>query len=124
VAFASIGEAGARFFAGLTAAQGRFAGYHARQILLLRERYATADLALALGHARSFGAFDHAAVARILAAHAAPRRLAEYVAEETARRLDEPPGDDTCLRNLDEYDALPTQGAKEPHARTRTTDTR
>lgn len=107
-AFADIGEAGARFFAGLAAAQGRFAGYHARQILLLRERYTTGDLAAALAHARSFGAFEHHAIERILAARAAPRRLAEYVALEAARRLDEPPGaGDTCLRDLDEYDHLP-----------------
>jgi transposase len=107
-AFAGIGVDGARFFAGLTAAQGRFAGYHARQILLLRERYATADLGAALAHARSFGAFEHQAIARILAARAAPRRLAEYVAEETARRFDEPvDAADTCLRDLDEYDRLP-----------------
>jgi hypothetical protein len=114
VAFGAIGEAGALFFAGLATAQRRFAGHHARQILLLRERYATADLGAALAHARSFGAFEHGAVARILAARAAPRRLAEYVAEETARRLDEHQGDDTCLRDLDEYDCLPAQGAKEP----------
>ncbi len=114
-AFADIGEDGAHFFAGLATAQGRFAGYHARQILLLRERYATVDLGAALAHARSFGAFEHHAIERILAARAAPRRLAEYVAEETARRLDEPPGaGDTCLRDLDEYDLLPVaQSAKE-----------
>lgn len=106
--FADVGVDGARFFAGLTAAQGRLAGYHARQILLLRERYATADLCAALAHARSFGAFEHHAIERILAARAAPRRLAEYVAEEAARRFEEPLGaGDTCLRDLDEYDRLP-----------------
>lgn len=113
-AFGAIGEAGALFFAGLAIAQGRFAGYHARQILLLRERYATEDLGAALAHARSFGAFEHGAVARILGARAAPRRLAEYVSEETAKKLGENPGGDTCLRDLDEYDRLPAQGGKEP----------
>lgn len=116
-AFAKIGEAdgaGALFFAGLCAAQGRFAGYHARQILLLRERYSTADLGRALQHAHSYGAFEQRAIGRILAARAAPRRLAEYVAEETARKLDEPPGD-SFLRDLDEYDRLPgATSAKEP----------
>ncbi len=109
-AFAAIGEAdqaGALFFAGLLTAQRRFAGYHARQILLLRERYSTADLARALAHARSYGAFEHGAIERILAARAAPRRLAEYIAEETARKLDEPPGADAFLRDLGEYDRLP-----------------
>lgn len=107
--FTELGADGARFFAGLAAAQGRLAGYHARQILLLRERYATADLCAALAHARSFGAFEHHAIARILAARAAPRQLAEYVAEETARKLEEPlDAGDTFLRDLDEYDRLPT----------------
>lgn len=127
-AFAGIGVDGARFFAGLAAAQGRFAGYHARQILLLRERYATADLGAALAHARSFGAFEHLAIERILTARATPRRLAEYVAEEAARRLDEPlDAGDACLRDLDEYDRLPIAhtaqeapcpDASDPQART------
>jgi transposase len=111
-AFAGIGEAGALFFAGLCTAQRRFAGYHARQIMLLRERYATADLGAALAHARSFGAFECRAIERILAARAAPRRLAEYISEETARKLDERPDDpDTFLRDLDEYDRLPAGGS-------------
>ncbi len=115
-AFGAIGEEGARFFEGLCTAQGRFAGYHARQILLLRERYTTADLCAALAHARSFGAFEHGAIGRILSARAAPRRLAEYVAEETAQRFDEPTGaGDTFLRDLGEYDRLPVApSAKEP----------
>jgi transposase len=111
-AFASIGEAGDLFFAGLCTAQRRFAGYHARQILLLRERYSTTDLGAALAHARSFGAFECRAIERILAARATPRRLAEYVAEDTARKLDElPDGHDTFLRDLDEYDRLPAAGS-------------
>ena len=85
------GRRGDHFISGLVVAQPRLAAYHARQILLLRERYATADLVSALGHAHSFGAFDHHAVARILAARAAPRTLAEYVAEDAARRLEERP---------------------------------
>lgn len=114
LAFAAIGDGGDLFFAGLCTAQRRLAGYHARQILLLRERYSTADLLAAIVHARSFGAFEHKAIERILAARAAPRRLAEYVTEETARKLDEPTGD-SFLRDLDEYDRLPAVGAaKEP----------
>lgn len=110
VAFEQMGAMAAAFFAGLvTAHQPRVAGYHARQILLLRERFATTDLDRALGHAKAFGAFEQKAVARILAARAAPRQLAEYVAEETARRLDEQlgPCDRTAPRDLDEYDRLP-----------------
>ena len=86
-AFADLGEHAEAFFAALSTATPRFAGHHARQILLLRERYTTADLTAALHHARAFGAFDHKAVARILAARAAPRTLAEYVAHDSARRI-------------------------------------
>ena len=118
-AFADLSDEGALFFAGLEAAQRRFAGYHARQILLLRERYATADLDAALAHARSFGAFECRAIERILAARAAPRRLAEYVADEHKKKLDDPadrPGaHDSFLRDLDEYDRLPiAQSKQEP----------
>lgn len=108
VAFDQMGDGAILFISGLVVAQPRLAAYHARQILLLRERYATADLVSALGHAHSFGAFDHHAIARILAARAAPRTLAEYVAEDAARRLEERLGDcDTRPRDLDEYDRLP-----------------
>ena len=47
------------------------------------------DLDAALGHAAAFGAFEHHAVERILAARATPRSLDEYVAEETVRRVAE-----------------------------------
>jgi transposase len=114
-AFADLGEHGEAFFAALSTATPRFAGYHARQILLLRERYATGDLTAALHHARTFGAFDHNAVARILAARAAPRTLAEYVAEDTARRIEQRLGPDrTRPRDLDEYDRLPLATASQP----------
>ena len=103
-AFDDMGEDAKAFFAGLATATSRYAGHHARQLLLLRARYATSDLCAALRHAQSYGAFDHHAVARILAARAEPRTLAEYVAEDIARRL----GDaDTRPRDLDEYDRLP-----------------
>jgi transposase len=108
VAFDDMGGDAAEFFAGLAVAAPRLASYHARQILLLRERYATPDLCAALRHARAFGAFEHGAVARILAARTAPRTLAEYVAENTARRLEETLGESaTGPRDLDEYDRLP-----------------
>jgi transposase len=108
-AFDDMGEDGAAFFAGLATAQARFAGHHARQILLLRARYTTEDLCAALRHARAYGAFDHHAVARILAARAAPRTLAEYVAEDTARRIEDA---DTRPRDLDEYDRLPLASSR------------
>jgi transposase len=107
--FAELGEEGALFFAGLKSAQGRHAGNHARMILVLRERFSTADLGAALRHARAFAAFEYRAVERIVSAKAAPRRLAEYVDEDFARRLAESVGDhDVPVRDLDEYDQLPT----------------
>jgi transposase len=113
--FTELGEDAALFFAGLKSAQGRHAGYHARLILVMRERFSTADLGAALRHARTYGAFEHHAVERILSARAAPRRLAEYVDEDFARRLAESVGErEVPVRDLNEYDELPTSAcAKE-----------
>jgi len=106
--FEQMGESSAAFFQALSVAQPRFCGFHARQILLLRERYDTADLEGALGHALRFGALEHKPVARILAARAAPRTLDEYVADETARHLEAELGHSgTEPRDLAEYDRLP-----------------
>jgi transposase len=106
--FADLGEEGALFFAGLMSAQPRAAGYHARQILLLRERFRTADLCAAFAHARSFGAFECRAIERILCTRCAPRRLAEYVQEDAVRKLDPAPSSpEAFLHDLDDYDRLP-----------------
>ena len=110
--FTELGEDAALFFAGLKSAQGRHAGYHARLILVMRERFSTADLGAALRHARTYGAFEHHAVERILSARAAPRRLAEYVDEDFARRLAESVGErEVPVRDLHEYDELPTNAS-------------
>lgn len=110
VAFAQMGEDAAAFFQLMSAGPARIWGHQARQILLLRERYATADLGAALRHAKSFGAFDAAAVGRILAVRATPRSLDEYVAEETVRRVAAALGETrTAPRDLAEYDRLPGQ---------------
>jgi transposase len=113
--YEDLGEEAATFFARLL---GRMptnaAGYHARQVLLLRERYASSDLCGALRHALAFDALDHRAVERILALRAAPRRLAEYVAEETACKVIALFGAEAQPRDLDEYDRLPlTQAPQE-----------
>lgn len=105
--FSQVGEVGAEFFLALKAHQGRQAGHQARQILLLRDRYSTADLAVALRHAQQFGAFDHRAVGRILQVHAKPRRLQEYTAESVVQRFGEAiRGASTGPRDLDEYDRI------------------
>jgi transposase len=108
VAFANMGERAADFFRQMSAGVPRVWGSQARRILLLRERYTTDELELALEHAASFGALDYASVERILAARALPRSLDEYVVEETARRIEETLGlARTEPRDLTEYDRLP-----------------
>lgn len=112
IAFAGMGEQAAAFFRLMLLGVPRLWGHQARQILLLRERYATADIDAALGHASAFGALEYHAVERILAARSSPRTLDEYVAEETARRLEETLGEKrTGPRDLTEYDRLPLASA-------------
>jgi transposase len=120
VAFDNMGEHAAEFFALMSLGPPRVWSAQARQILLLRERYATDEIDRALGHAAAFGARDHATVERILAARALPRTLDEYVAEDTARRLEEAFGHvRTVPRDLTEYDRLPITSA----SRSRTQET-
>ncbi|HMQ65774.1 MAG TPA: IS21 family transposase [Arachnia sp.] len=115
-AFAGLGDGAARFFGLLSAGPARAWSHHARQILLLRQRFDTRDLDRALAHAARFGALEHRAVERILEARAAPRTLDEYVADDTARRLQEVLGvRRTEPRDLSEYDHLPVlSGSHEP----------
>lgn len=120
VAFDNMGEHAAEFFRLISRGAPRVWAWQARQILLLRERYRTDELDLALGHAAAFGALEHRAVERILAARAMPRTLDEYVAEDTARRIEETLGHArTQPRDLTEYDRLPTTCA----SRSRTQET-
>jgi len=112
VAFASMDERAAAFLSALEKALPRSASYHARNVLAMRERWNTDELVRALEHARAFGAFEHGAIERILMARASPRRLDEYVAEATARKL-ERAVTQSCTepRDLTEYDALPCRGS-------------
>lgn len=108
LAFGNMGERAAEFFRLMSLGTPRVWMAQARQILLLRSRYRTEEIDLALGHAAEFGALDHASVQRILAARALPRTLDEYVAEDTARRIEETLGHArTVPRDLTEYDRLP-----------------
>lgn len=108
VAFGEIGEPASAFLSALERHEPRSAGYHARRILALREGFDTADLLKALAHALAYGAFEHTAVERIVAARSERRRLDEYVAEASARRLAGAMAQ-CCTepRDLSEYDALP-----------------
>jgi hypothetical protein len=108
IAFGNMGERATEFFRLMSLGPPRVWSAQARQILLLRERYATDAIDLALGHAAAFGALEHAAVERILAARATPRTLDEYVAETTTQRIEATLGHArTAPRDLTEYDRLP-----------------
>jgi len=110
-AFAGLGEPAAAFLAALEKHAPRSAGYHARKVLALREGHDTGDLIAALAHALAYGALEHSAVERILLARAHPRRLDQYVAEQTANKLRQAVAQSsTEPRDLAEYDALPRRG--------------
>jgi hypothetical protein len=89
-AFEQMGEGAAAFLRQLSSAHPtRVWTHYARQILLLRARYDSADVDAALAHAARFGALDASSVERILACRCPPRTLEEYVAEDAAKRIDE-----------------------------------
>jgi hypothetical protein len=117
-AFEQMGDGAAAFLPQLSAAHStRVWAHHARQILLLRARYDSADVDAALAHAARFGALDTSSIERILASRSRPRTLEEYVAEDTAQRIDAVLGPTvTRPRDLAEYDALPraTRTPSEP----------
>jgi len=115
--YADMGGTAPVFLEALEKARPRSASYHARHILALRQRWDTQDLQQALDHAHRFGAYEHPAVERILLARAVPRRLDEYVA--TARlqaRLGEDATRPSGVRDLGEYDDLPTWSRPLPAA--------
>lgn len=107
-AYTRMGDRSGQFFAALSAGPARKWSTHARQILLLRQRYATEDLDAALGHAAAFGALSFPSVERILQARHQVRTLDEYVAAQTAERIEALVGRHTThSRDLSEYDRLP-----------------
>lgn len=110
--FEQLGVGGTEFSRLLAVTPARLWGRQARQILLLRERYDTADLDSALAHAALYGAYEHKAIERILMTRAQPRSLDEYVAEDTIARIVASLGKDRAqARDLTEYDRLPVCGA-------------
>jgi transposase len=110
-AFDDLGEPANAFLAALEKHEPRSASYHARKILALREGFDTADLLRALAHALEYGALEHTAVERILAVRSDRRRLDEYVAEGSAKKLSGAVAQScTEPRDLADYDALPCRG--------------
>jgi transposase len=114
-AFDDLGEPANAFLAALEKREPRSASYHARKVLALREGFDTTDLLKALAHALEYGALEHTAIERILAARAERRRLDEYVAEASAKKLSGAVAQScTEPRDLAEYDALPCRAAHRP----------
>lgn len=114
-AFAKLGDEATEFLSALERTARRSASHHARRILALREGYDSEALLMALGHAHRYGALEHGDVERILIAKARPRKLDEYIAESSARRLGELFSESgTEPRDLAEYDELPTSGRVTP----------
>jgi transposase len=119
VAFDGLGEGAALFFRLLSAGSTRACRHQAGCVLRLRGRFDTKDLDAALAHAARFGALDHRAVGRILEARSSPRQLDEYVADETALRLEKLGIRRPEPWDLTEYDRLPLA----PHCEKPTTPT-
>lgn len=87
--FELLGKSASAFLAGLERRHPRNGGFHARRILVLRERYHSDDIHKALQHALRFEAFDASAVERILRARARPRTLEETTQHRASERLRE-----------------------------------
>lgn len=82
--FERLGDHAPAFLAGLQNKHPRHCGFHARRILLLKERYNADDIDRACGRACRYHAYDADAIQRILQAMASPRTL-ESVRNEKAR---------------------------------------
>lgn len=121
--YESMGEGAADFFRAVSVGPPRNWSHGVRRILLLRERYTTEDLDAALGHAARFGALEHGSIVRILEARHRPRTLDEYVAAETAERLEALIGTRrTETRDLTEYDRMPGTSTNQETSHDETTE--
>ena len=87
--FLGLGSSAPAFLEGLTQKSRHHAGYHARYILSLKEKYHCEDIHKALMHAIAYGAFESKAVERILFAKSKPRTLESLRDEAAGRRLSE-----------------------------------
>jgi hypothetical protein len=82
--FAELGEMSRRFLEGLLRVQ-RYGKDQAQRVLALLGTYARTDMIAALERAVRYGAYSHAAVARILLVQARPKSTLEALAEEERR---------------------------------------
>lgn len=85
--FLELGEHAEEFLRGLKESQPKNAGFHARTILHLKERYHCDDISRALAHACRYHAYDGKALERILSARFQPRSLEAIRNERAADEL-------------------------------------
>jgi transposase len=115
--FAGFGAAGTRFLEGLLAAS-RLGKNQAERVLTLAAAYPRADVLAALERAVQYGAFNLAAIGRILAARGRPKAPLDTLAEDHQTYLDRllegeptpprPTSDYQALLGEDSHDAEPT----------------
>ena len=105
VQFIELGAHAEDFLRGLKISYPKNAGFHARYILHLKERYHCEDINNALAHACNYHAYDCKAVERILAAKALPRTLEAIRNERAAHELRQALPQ-IKQRSLEEYDVL------------------
>jgi transposase len=104
-AFERLGDNAPEFLAGLRVKHPHLCGFHARRILLLKERYNSDDIDNACGRANRYHAYDSGAIERILAAQATPRSL-ESIRNKKAREELEKTLPPVKQRSLSEYSRL------------------
>jgi transposase len=85
--FLELGEQSEDFLRGVKNSHPKNAGFHARYILHLKERYHCDDINGALTHACRYHAYDCKAVERILTAKATPRTLESLRNEQASKEL-------------------------------------
>jgi transposase len=104
--FAGFGAAGTRFLEGLLAGN-RFGKNQAERVLTLAAAYPRADVLAALERAVRYGAFNLAAVGRILAARGRPKAPLDALADDHQTYLDRLlEGEPTPPRPTSDYQAL------------------
>jgi hypothetical protein len=104
-AFVLLGDDAEPFLDGLKRTNPRLCGFHARYILMLRERYHPDHINGALKHAHRYYAYDCRSIERILQTTAPTRTLESKRNEKARQKLQEnlPP---IKQRPLDEYSSL------------------
>ncbi len=85
--FLALGTHSEEFLRGLQSKYPRNCGFHARRILILKQRYHCDDIHKALRHAIRYHAYDTSAVERILKARFKERTLEEVKSKEAVQRL-------------------------------------